>query len=107
MYYGGIQAFEARHSSHTDIVGKESNQQIANSSSPAKSMALEYTGSELLSGCEPVYNGPVPKNWDQSWKNFKNMSYFQWTGPKKLRPVPEKLLKYVLHCLLKKKKASI
>ena len=47
---GGIQVFEAKHLSHINVVGKYLNEQIENSSSPAKTLALEYTGSEVISG---------------------------------------------------------
>ena len=48
---GDINAFEAKHFSQTDILGKDFNEQIENSSFPAKTPALEYTSSEVTSGC--------------------------------------------------------
>ena len=39
----------ALQSSNTDIVGKDSNKYIANSSLPAITLDLEYTGSEVTS----------------------------------------------------------
>ena len=44
-----ISALMVKLSGQTDIVGKDMNEHIANSSIPAKTRALEYTGSEVLS----------------------------------------------------------